>query len=307
MVEVENQLFTIFGNFIRDLSKTYPEIKSCLYRNYEDCLLEGDKSLSDFPKLEKFLKLISEHEKMITDKNLEFFDLEIEFLEEITFKRLWTKNISNKTRESIWKYLQTFQIININLRSSQQLKDVLSQIGTDTQVEVDKSTAKDLKKLKKLSEGVKEEVMEDESELDAMLGPLMDSGIGDIAKEVAKTMDIEKMFGSMDENSHPMEVMAQMMNPEKMGTIFQNINSVMEQKMESGEVTQEGLKGEAEGMMGKMGENPIFKNMMQGLDPNAMDPSSPSQTEDNRVPEELTKEEKQKKLREKINEKRANR
>ena len=115
------------------------------------------------------------------------------------------------------------------------------------------------------------------------------------------------MFGSMDENSHPMEVMAQMMNPEKMGTIFQNINSVMEQKMESGEVTQEGLKGEAEGMMGKMGENPIFKNMMQGLDPNAMDPSSPSQTEDNRVPEELTKEEKQKKLREKINEKRANR
>ena len=305
MSEVEIQLFTIFGNFIRDLSKTYPEIKSCLYRNYEDCLLEGDKSLSEQPKLEKFLTLIGDHENMITDKNLEFFDLEVEFLEEISFKLLWAKNISNKTRESIWKYLQTFQIININLRSSQQLKDALSQIGTDTEVKVDRKTAKDLNKLKKLSSSVKEEVKGEESELDQMLGPLMDSGIGDIAKEVAKTMDIEKMFGSIDENSNPMELMAQMMNPEKMGSIFQNINSVMEQKMETGELTKEGLKGEAEGMMGSLGENTMFKNMMEGLGP-TMDQSSTSR--DSTLPvQELTKEEKQKKLREKINEKKANR
>ena len=305
MSEVDNQLFTIFGNFIRDLSKTYPEIKSCLYRNYEDCLLEGDKSLSEHPKLEKFLALIGEHEKLITDKNLEFFDIEIEFLEEISFKNLWSKNISNKTRESIWKYLQTFQIININLRSSQQLKDALSQIGTDTEVEVNRKTAKDLKKLKKLSSSVKEEIKGEETDLDQMLGPLMDSGIGDIAKEVAKTMDIEKMFGSIDENSNPMELMAQMMNPEKMGSIFQNINSVMEQKVGTGELTKEGLKGEAEGMMGSLGENPMFKNMMEGLGP-TMDQSSTSR--DSTLPvQELTKEEKQKKLREKINEKKANR
>jgi hypothetical protein len=305
MVEVEDQLFSLFSDFIRDLSKTYPEIKSCLYRNYEGCLLEGDKSLSDQPKLEKFLTLIGEHEKLITDKNLEFFDLEVEFLEEISFKILWEKNISNKTRESIWKYLQTFQIININLRSSQQLKDALSQIGTDTEVEVNRKTAKDLKKLKKLSSSVKEEIKGEETDLDQMLGPLMDSGIGDIAKEVAKTMDIEKMFGSIDENSNPMELMAQMMNPEKMGSIFQNINSVMEQKVGTGELTKEGLKGEAEGMMGSLGENPMFKNMMEGLGP-TMDQSSTSR--DSTLPvQELTKEEKQKKLREKINEKKANR
>ena len=39
MSEVESQLFTIFQNFIRDLSKTYPEIKNCLYRNYEEFLI----------------------------------------------------------------------------------------------------------------------------------------------------------------------------------------------------------------------------------------------------------------------------
>ena len=41
-MEIEKQVFAIFGSFIRDLSKTYPEIKNCLYRNYEDCLLNED-------------------------------------------------------------------------------------------------------------------------------------------------------------------------------------------------------------------------------------------------------------------------
>tara|TARA_B110000967_G_scaffold149275_1_gene153000 strand:+ start:1129 stop:2115 length:987 start_codon:yes stop_codon:yes gene_type:complete len=328
MVDIDKQLFSIFGNFIRDLSKTYPEIKSCLYRNYEDCILNEDKSLVDFPKLVRFLELIGDYEKLITDKNLEFFDLEVEFLEEISFKRLWLKNISNKTRESIWKYLQTFQIININLKAGKQLQDALSQIGTDTEMEVDRDTVKELKKLKKLSEGVKSEVKQDESDLDAMLGPLMDSGIGDIAKEVAKSMDLEKMFGSMDENANPMELMSQMMDPTKMGAIFQNINTVMEGKMNSGELTKDGLKGEAEGMMGKMGENPMFKNMMKGFDPSMMadpskmtDPTDPTKTNkhdkdcaegccNQGVPLSitgLTREDKQKKLREKINEKKNNR
>ena len=315
--EVETQLFGIFNDFIRDLSKTFPEIKSCLYRNYEGCLTDvDDKKLCDLPKLNRFLELIGDYEKMITDKNLEFFDLEVEFLEEISFKLLWTKNISNKTRESIWKYLQTFQLININLRSSQQLKDALSQIGTDTEMEVDRTTAKDLKKMKKLSDSVKEKAT-GESELDDMLGGLMDGGIGDIAKEVAKSMDIENMFGNIDENSNPMEIMAQMMNPEKMGSIFNNINSVMEQKMESGELSKDSLKSEAEGMMGKMGDNPMFKNMMQGMEPamqqgmntTGSDGSESAESAESASSEssELTREEKQKRLREKINEKKNNR
>jgi len=325
MSEVEKQLFDIFSNFIRDLSKTYPEIKSCLYRNYEDCLTDTEnKCLSECPRLVRFLDLIGSHEKYITDKNLEFFDLEVEFLEEISFKLLWQKNISNKTRESIWKYLQTFQIININLKSGEQLKEALSLIGTDTEMEVDRDVAKDLKKLKKLSESVKhKEEHKDESELDDMLGGMMDSGIGDIAKEVAKNLDIESMFGDVDENSNPMELMAQLMNPEKMGSIFQNINSVMEQKMETGELTKDGLKGEAEGMMGKMGENPMFKNMMTAMEeqtPTTDQPSSVKEeatesghesvkevSESVKESVELTREDKQQLLRKKIKEKKNNR
>ncbi len=311
MDQIEEQVFSIFSSFIQDLSKTYPEIKNCLYRNYEDCLTNSEKkSLQEFPKLCKFLDLIQKYEKYITEKNSEFFDLEIDLLEEISFKNLWAKNISGKTRETIWKYLQTFQIININLKSNEQLREALSQIGSDTVMEVDKKTAKDLKKLKKLSGDVKKDISKDESELDEMLGGLMDTGIGDIAKEVAKNMDVEKMFGSIDENSNPMEMMSQLMNPEKMGAIFQNINTVMENKMESGELTEESLKNEAQGMVGKMSENPMFGNLMKQMNPEQMNNMTSQESSQVSEPEsepELSKEEKKAKLRAKIQEKKKNR
>lgn len=305
MSEIETKLFSLFSDFIRDLSKVFPEIKNSLYRNYEDCLVDGSKCLCDFPKVKRFLELIGDYEKYIVDKNLEFFDLEVEFLEEIHFNRLWEKNISNKTRESIWKYLQTFQLISINLKSGEALNAVLE--GD----KIDKSTLKDLKNMQKLSEDVQSKAKseEGENELDKMLGGLMDSGIGEIAKEVAQGLDVESMFGNVDENSNPMELMAQLMNPDKMGAIFNNINSVMEKKMANGELTQDGLKREAEGMMGQMGENPMFKNMMQQMGENNMGESNVD-TGDTPRPSnggELSREEKQRRLREKIKEKRENR
>jgi hypothetical protein len=319
MTEVETKLFILFSDFIRDISKVFPEIKNSLYRNYEDCLVESDnKCLCDFPKVKRFLELIGDYEKYIVDKNLEFFDLEVEFLEEISFKRLWEKNISNKTRESIWKYFQTFQLISINLKSSEALNAALD--GD----KIDKSSLKDIKKMKKLSEEVQSKSntgdTDGENNLDEMLGGLMDSGIGEIAKEVAQSLDVESMFGSVDENSNPMELMAQLMNPDKMGSIFNNINSVMEQKMATGELTQDGLKSEAEGMMGQMGENPMFKNMMQQMGENGVqtgqsggesrsggENQSDLNSDRSSTETELSREEKQRRLREKIKEKKNNR
>ena len=66
MSEVETKLFNLFSDFIRDISKVFPEIKSSLYRNYEDCLVDSDnKCLCDFPKLKRFLELIGDYEKYI--------------------------------------------------------------------------------------------------------------------------------------------------------------------------------------------------------------------------------------------------
>jgi hypothetical protein len=305
-MEMEQQVYPLFSSFVRDLGKTYPEIKNCLYRNYEECLVDTDgKPLSECPKLQVFLDVVHTHNTKITKKDITFFETE-NILEEISFHNLWHKNISDKTRATIWRYFQTFSLLTINLKSSQALKDALSSIHNDEEVDLeDKVVAKELKKMKQLSESVQQEIPDDSGELDLedMLGGLMDTNIGKIAQEVAGTMDMEQVFGKVDESTNPMELMSQMMNPDKMGQIFQNINSVMEKKMKDGEFQQEDLKKEAEGMYGNMAQNPMFKNMMSQMQPEGA--GGPEQPEGPTLePEpELTKEEKRRLLKEKIKEK----
>lgn len=293
-MDIEKQVFDIFGSFLKDLSKTFPEIKNCLYRNYEYELVGENKKLDKSQKLLKFLELIQENDKLITEKDVSFFQQD-NLLEEICFQKLWEKNISNKTREIIWKYLQTFSIININLNSSHQLKQALETMGNSVELKKedikDKKTAKDLKKLKKLTENVTGNIEGEEKEFDDLLGGVMDSDIGKIAKEVANEIDVEKIFGDL-QNSDPATIMQQMMNPEKIGSIFQNINQVIEKKVEKGELNHEGLQNEAENLQKQMSTNPLFNNMM-----GQMNPEKP----------ELTEKEKKEKLKQKIQEKKNKR
>lgn len=311
-MDIEKQVFSIFSSFIRDLSKTFPEIKNCLYRNYEQEIVGEDLKLNSCPKIQCFLNKVNENSKLIEDKDKKFFEIE-DILEEISFRNLWVKNISDKTRNTIWKYFQTFTIININLNSSKQLQEALSSMneGEIKKEDIkDKQTAKDLKKLKKLAEDVKTEQDGDELDLENMLGGLMDSNIGSIAKEVASSMKIDEMFGNIDENSNPMDVMAQMMNPEKMGNIFQNINSVMEGKMKNGELNEDTLKKEAESMYGDMANNPLFGNLMKQMNTGNPRTETKETTESTGTKEstkESTKEEKKEKLKKKIEAKKKER
>ena len=327
-MDIDKQVFQIFASFITDLTLTFPEIKNCLYRNYEICILaqNNDTSLEEYPKISEFLDKIQKYEKMISDKDEQFFNLEIDFLEEISFKKLWEKQITDTNRATLWKYLQTFTIININLKSSLDLKEALESIGEKDELKKEeiknKEVAKDLKRLKKLTEDVKQGVSEeDEDDLEKMLSGFMDSGIGEVAKEVAESMNIEEMFGSMNENTNPMELMQQMMNPDKMGAIFKNISDVMEKKKENGDITEETLKQDAQKMCGSMDQNPMFSNMMNQIKgSNGGTPYTDTKTTDTKTTDtkttdtkttdtgtipssDLSKEEKRQKLKQRLKEK----
>ena len=304
----DSEVFALFSSFIRDLGKTYPEIKNCLYRNYEECLVDTEgKFLDSSPKLVAFLEIVKENEGLISKRDPEFFKID-NILEEISFNNLWNKNISNKTRVTVWKYFQTFSILQINLQANRELKETLESLKSGEDVEIDREMASELRKIKRLTEGIQESTpSEGEGDLEGMLGGMMDSNIGQIAKEVAETMDMESMFGGIGEDTNPMEVMSQMMNPEKMGAIFQNISKVMDGKMDSGSLDRDDLRKEAEGMYGKMAQNPLFSGLM-----GAMNPTSATSATSEQVPAiaddisragpepEISAEERRRLLREKI-------
>jgi hypothetical protein len=129
-------------------------------------------------------------------------------------------------------------------------------------------------------------------------------------------MNIDEMLEGVDENSNPMEIMGKLMSSEKMGSIFQNIDSIMKNKMESGEITEDSLKEEAMGMMGKMDQNPLFGGMMQEMNKTTNGPTEGTDkkgtstqtkgTDTNRTNEEKKKENREK-IKKKINEKKKER
>ena len=100
------KVFNLFSEFIQDLSKTFPEIKACLYRNYEKEILNNNLKIKDSPKIQEFLKKIDDNKTMIENKDETLFQNDTYFLEEISFNRLWDKNISDNTKNTIWKYFQ---------------------------------------------------------------------------------------------------------------------------------------------------------------------------------------------------------
>ena len=123
-----------------------------------------------------------------------------------------------------------------------------------------------------------------------MFDGLLDSNIGSIAKEVAENMNIEEMFGNINENSDPSQIMGQMMNPENLGNIFSNINKIMENKVKNGELDPNSLQNEASGMLNQMGNNNLFSDLMGQMN-NEMNNNQDNQ--DNKDNQELTREEKQ--------------
>ena len=83
-MEVEKKFFDLFTSFVRDITKTYPETKSCLYRNYGQ-YLDDDKELDiNDKKIQTFIDIIHENHTLITNKDESFFNLDINVLEEIS-------------------------------------------------------------------------------------------------------------------------------------------------------------------------------------------------------------------------------
>ena len=312
-MNIECKVFDIFADFLKDLSKTFPEIKNCLYRNYETELIGENRTLDSCPKLKCFLEKIKSNEKLITDKNIELFTKDTELLEEISFKRLWEKNISDKTKETIWKYLQTFTIININLNSGEALKKILkNEDNAEIKKEdiSDKKTAKDLKNLKKLTENIQSNTENSLPDgFDNMFGNIMDTDIGKLAKNVADDMNIESMLGDINDNEEPMAIMQKMINPDTIGTLFKNISGALDNKVKKGDIDPNKLKNEAENICESMKGNPIFESLMgsMGGPLNQMNETDKDKGKDKDKDKDLTTEEKRKILKEKIESKKKER
>ena len=278
-MNIDYEAFKTCNSFLRDICKSFPEAKGSIYRNYEEILVNYEsKTIKDCQLLQDFLHVIDENRDLISQRNHLFFIDNTPLLKDLSLQKVWESNLTDKTRNILWKYLETFSMIIISYKSTNELQKALQSFSEDEPINItDKKTIQDLKELKQLSENVSDTKEEEKpsaepsipTDLFGGMGELMNSNIGSIAKEVADSMNIEEMIGDINENSNPMEMMQKLMQGDGIGNIFSNINNVIEQKVNKGDFSQDALKQEAENIYGSMGQNPLFSSMMKSMDPSS--------------------------------------
>ena len=270
-MDINNQCLSVFKSFINDIIKVFPEYKIKLEDIYGSILKLETCVIDECEILKEFLERVHKLNKKITIKDDAMFDDDPLILTDISFKNIWTTNITYKTKESIWKYLQAFCLIYMNYNSNKGLQSALEDLSENKEIEIkDKNIASDVKKIKKMAENIKEPIAQDigdtqdcaeQSEPDNPFEQIMNnSEIGKLAEQVSKELDIESMLGGSD-SDNPMELFSNLMSGGAMNKIMGTIHNVVNTKVESGELDKASMVNEAQNMYGRLGQSEMFKQM----------------------------------------------
>ena len=153
-MDINEKTLKIFKGFINNLIIVFPEHKENLESNYNDILILDELLIDDNDIIKEFLQLIDDNSDDITNKNEEIFTDDLYLIKDISMKTIWFSDISDKTKNSIWSYLQSFCLINITINSNDKINEVLKSIELNEKVK-DKKTLKDIKKIKKINDNLK--------------------------------------------------------------------------------------------------------------------------------------------------------
>ena len=118
--------------FLQELITIFPENKDSFTQNYS-LVLETDNVNSD-EYVKEYMFGVSPYHSDISQKNNKLFlgDNELKFLRDTDFRNLWTKDLSDSTRENIWKYLQTLYVLGKKIVPEEDdVNQMLNELNDD--------------------------------------------------------------------------------------------------------------------------------------------------------------------------------
>ena len=104
------QFSKIIVDMMKDLLTTFPELKDSLDTDLKNIINNEDENYNSIKNVqthceavfpERFFDILYQNEEIFTDDTVN-----TEFLPNIEFSRLWQENITENTKQSMWKYLQ---------------------------------------------------------------------------------------------------------------------------------------------------------------------------------------------------------
>ena len=260
----------IIKDFLNDLLITFSE-----YRKKLDPLLLAVLESETAPIehiCDHVKKVFPEHFFDILYKNCDIFTDDTkncEFLPGINFSEIWAiKDISDNTRDTIWKYLQLimFSILE-TIKSQESFGDAAKMFETINEEELKSKIQETVEQMKDLF-GDKESKttfnIDDLPNADSVhdhLNGIMDGNLGKLASEIAQETAQEFNFGIDDDVTDVGDVFKKLFqNPGKLMGLVNNISNKLDAKLKKGDINENELMKEAGDLMGKMKNMPGMPN-----------------------------------------------
>jgi len=295
---VPEEFTKVIRDFIGDLKTTFPEYvpfidkwwKSKEQFNYieeeEDRVKAYEKSekksvklLFDFCKKKfppRFFDILYQNEEMFKEDS----DLDTEFFPKIHFKNLWQCDISDKTRETIWKYLQLilFSIVGTldnkeAFGDTAKLFEAINEEEFKSKLQETLGQMQDLFDLsgsygvggENLAEGLNPSDLPDAEQINDHITGMLDGKIGQLAKEIAEetAADLNMDFDGATDMKDVFNKLIK--NPTKLMGLVKTVGDKLDSKIKSGEFKESEMIQEATELMNKMKNMPGMGNIQSML------------------------------------------
>jgi len=246
----------IILEFKMDLLNTFPELEEPLKISDDEIFAHCSEL---YPKI--FFELLYE--------NMTLFKEPICLLPNIDFTVLMNENVSDKTKKTIWKYLQLllFSVVE-QVENKESFGDTSKLFEAIKEEDLHKKIMESMDEMKNLFSSDFSSNINDISgdfmngeKLKSHLDGLMNGKIGNLAKEIAS--EASKELGDIE---NPEEFMTSLMkNPKKIMDLVKNIGGKLEDKIKKGDLKESELLEEAKEIMEKMKDMPGLKEMMSKM------------------------------------------
>ena len=277
-VVIPEEFSKIIGDFTSDILITFPEYEGIISKwwnkekNVECSENVFNHCIKMFP--ERFFDILYKNEEMFVSDS----DINTEFLPGIVFKHLWSLDISEKTRETIWKYLQLilFSVIG-TIHNSEQLGESAKLFEAINEEELKKKLEETLEGMQNIFDSAENgsnngdndgnsngiNAMPNAEQLHDHITSMMNGKLGklamELAEETAKDLNLD-----MDNTGNAKDVFQKLFkNPSKMMNMIKTIGNRLDEKMKSGEIKESELMEEGMELLNKMKNMPGMDNMQK--------------------------------------------
>ena len=268
-------------DLMNDLLTTFPELGDNLNKSLRAIITDEDE---EYFANDKSLVEIYDHCKKVFPEK--FFDIlyqnddifltegsSAEFLPGIDFGKLWKENISDATRETIWKYLQLilFTVVS-TISEKDSFGDTAKLFEAIDETEFRSKLEETISKMQSVFD-VSGTTIPDLSGADSLPNPadlhdhvtsMMDGKLGKLAKEIAEETAAD-MDMDMENADSVNEVFKNLFkNPTKLMGLVKNVGGKLDEKIKSGDIKESELLQEAGDIVQKMKSMPGMENL-QGM------------------------------------------